>query len=290
MDSRSCGVHFVVTVDRRASVRSNLFGSVAYRVVLRQSDELGYFEFGIPLTKGATPRMPPGRGFWIDNRRLQCAMPALPSQSVSRIGTILRSGDGQSRSSALPDKVRIKNESDGRSVQVGIQDITLNVESTDVARNPLAVIGPRESGKTNAIRWFAWQFASRPHKLVRSAADLDDIEPGSLLLIDDADRLADDLDDYRVRELRFELQCLLIVAVSARNANMVSGWLREVLRDSTYLVLQPDDRHSNNVIQSYFDRAPYVRPGLTFPPGRGLLSLRRGAVVVQLPWMDDSES
>lgn len=289
MDSRSCGVHFVVTADRRASVRSNLFASVAHRVVLRQSDELGYFEFGIPLTKGAAPKMPVGRGFWVDNRRFQCAVPTLLSQPVSRVGSILRSVGGQSRSGALPEKVRIENVSDGRFVQVGIQDVTLNMESTDVTRNPLAIVGPRESGKTNAIRWFTSQFASLPHKIVKVAADLDDIEPRTHLLIDDADRIADELDDYRVRELRFEHHCPLVVAISARNTNMASGWLREVLRDATYLVLQPDDRHSNSMIQSYFDRTPYIRPGLAFPPGRGLLSVRRGAVVVQVPWMGDSE-
>jgi S-DNA-T family DNA segregation ATPase FtsK/SpoIIIE len=289
MDSRSCGVHFVVTVDRRASVRSNVFASVTHRVVLRQSDELGYFEFGVPLTKGAVPKMPAGRGFWIDNRRLQCCMPALTSQPVSRLGSLLRSGRVQSRSAALPEKVLAENTSDGRIVQVGIQDVTSSMESIDITRNPLAIIGPRESGKTNAIRWFASQFALLQHKVVRSNEDLEDVEPRTLLLIDEADRLADDLDDSRFRELRFEHHCPLVVAVNARNTNMVSGWLREALRDATYLVLQPDDRHSNRVIQDLFDRTPYIRPGLTFPPGRGLLSVRRGAVVVQVPWMGDSE-
>jgi len=290
MDSRSCGVHFVVTVDRRASVRSNLFASVAHRVVLRQSDELGYFEFGIPLTKGVTPRMPVGRGFWVDNRRFQCAVPALHNQPVSGIGAILRAGGTRSRSGALPDKVRMEHQSDGRTLLVGIKDVTLDAESTDITRSPLAVVGPRESGKTNAIHWFVSQLDTRKHKLVKNGSDLEDIEPGTILLIDDSDRLADDLDDYRIRELRFEYHCPLIVSVSARNASMISGWLREVLRDATYVVLQPDDRHSNNMIQSFFDRSPYIRPGLTFPAGRGLLTVRRGAVVVQMPWTGDIES
>jgi len=289
MDSRSCGVHFVVTADRRASVRSNLFASVAHRVVLRQSDELGYFEFGIPLTKGAVPRMPAGRGFWVDNRRFQCAMLSSLNQPVSGIGAILRAGGAKSRSGALPEKVRIEHQSDGRAVLVGIQDITLDSVSTEISRNPLAVVGPRESGRTNAIRWFVSQLDSHKHKLVKSKSDLESIDPGTILLIDDADGLADDLDDYRIRELRFENHCPLIVSVSARNTNMVSGWLREALRDATYVVLQPDDRHSNNMIQSFFDRSPYIRPGLTFPAGRGLLSVRRGAVVVQIPWMGDIE-
>ena len=58
-------------------------------------------------------------------------------------------------------------------------------------------------------------------------------------------------------------------------------------RDAAYLVLQPDDRNCQNVMSMFFDRLPYLRPGLEYPPGRGVFSAGRTSTVVQVPLAGD---
>jgi signal recognition particle receptor subunit beta len=154
-------------------------------------------------------------------------------------------------------------------------------QEVDLAKAPLVVVGPRESGKSNTLQWVASQFVETKLRWIKESADLDEMSEGAVLLIDDSERFDDYALDDQLRLLRFERNCPVVLALNPRNT--ISSLARDVVRDATFLVLQPDDRHSSNFIQNYFDRSPYLRPGLQFPAGRGVLSIGRGASVIQVP-------
>jgi hypothetical protein len=109
-----------------------------------------------------------------------------------------------------------------------------------------------------------------------------------LLVIDDAEVHAPQIDDAAVLQAVRETGCRMAFAINARNSNNLGfGWLRDLARDAAYLVLQPDDRNCQTAMSTFFDRLPYLRPGLEYPPGRGVFSAGRTSTVVQVPLAGD---
>lgn len=109
-----------------------------------------------------------------------------------------------------------------------------------------------------------------------------------MLIIDDADVLATQIEDVAVLAAIRDTECRLVFAINARNSNSLGfGWLRDLARDAAYLVLQPDDRNCQTAMSTFFDRLPYLRPGLEYPPGRGVFSAGRTSTIVQVPLAGD---
>ena len=280
-DAGSCGVHYVVAVDRRSSVRASMHSAVPSRIVLRQGDEMGYFDFGINVARGTLPRLPAGRGFWLDDKRVQFISDA---DVLSESGSSYVDRVPDSVAPALPEQVRRVVNSLYPNLAVGVCDVTQELCYHDVERRPLLVVGPRGSGRSHALKWLASQAKASNVKHVRSTADLSSVKKDHLIVIDDADALVTHIDDATITEAIRETGCRLIFSVNARNANNLGfGWLRDLARDAAYIVLQPDDRNSQVALSTFFDRLPYLRPGLEYPPGRGVFSSGRTSTVIHIP-------
>ena len=63
-DGRQLGIHVVLAADRRQAVPALLMSSIGLRLVLRQTDEQGYGDFGIPMAMSKGLELPAGRGLW----------------------------------------------------------------------------------------------------------------------------------------------------------------------------------------------------------------------------------
>jgi hypothetical protein len=173
-------------------------------------------------------------------------------------------------------------------VVVGVVDVTQQELLHDLSRQPLLVLGPRGSGRTTALRWLASQSKSVDTRAIRSTADLIGLKKEHLLVIDDADVHAPQIEDVALLEAVREIGCRMVFAINARNSNNLGfGWLRDLSRDASYLVLQPDDRNCQTSMSTFFDRLPYLRPGLEYPPGRGVFSAGRTSTIVQVPLAGD---
>jgi S-DNA-T family DNA segregation ATPase FtsK/SpoIIIE len=284
-DSGACGVHFVIGADRRSSIRSTLHSAIPSRIVLRQGDEMGYFDFGINIARGSVPKLPAGRGFWLDDKRVQFASDAGEQAADNRAVSEERAGLVAPK---LPAVLQYDAKASYPRVVVGVVDVTHQELLHDLSRQPLLVLGPRGSGRTTALRWLASQSKSAHIRTIRSTADLIGLKKEHLLVIDDADVHAPQIEDVAVLEAVREIGCRMVFAINTRNSNNLGfGWLRDLARDAAYLVLQPDDRNCQNVMSMFFDRLPYLRPGLEYPPGRGVFSAGRTSTVVQVPLAGD---
>ena len=284
-DSSSCGVHYVVVADRRSSIRSTMHNAVPSRIVLRQGDEMGYLVFGINVARGSIPQLPAGRGFWLDDKRVQL-LSEIEGQTA---GNLVPSKD-QAKLIApkLPELLQYEAAASYPHVVVGVGDVTQQALLHDLSRQPLLVLGPRGSGRTTALQWLASQAKASHVKLIRSTSDLTGLKKDHLLVIDDADVLATQIEDASVLAAIRDTGCRLVFAINARNTNNLGfGWLRDLARDAAYLVLQPDDRNCQTAMSTFFDRLPYLRPGLEYPPGRGVFSAGRTSRIVQVPLAGD---
>jgi len=284
-DASACGVHFVIGADRRSSIRSNLHSAIPSRVVLRQGDEMGYFDFGINIARGSVPKLPAGRGFWLDDKRVQFASDAGEQAANSPLVSETRAGIAAPK---LPSVLQYDAQASYPRVVVGVGDVTHQELLHDLSRQPLLVLGPRGSGRTTALRWLASQSKSVHTRAIRSTADLIGLKKEHLLVIDDADVHAPQIEDVALLEAVREIGCRMVFAINARNSNNLGfGWLRDLARDAAYLVLQPDDRNCQTSMSTFFDRLPYLRPGLEYPPGRGVFSAGRTSTIVQVPLAGD---
>jgi S-DNA-T family DNA segregation ATPase FtsK/SpoIIIE len=286
-DASSCGVHFVIGADRRSSIRSTMHSAISSRVVLRQGDESGYLDFGINIARGTMPRLPAGRGFWFDDKRVQFITDANMQNSGDTSPAELSS---RSVALKLPELLNCDVKSSFPRVVVGIGDVTHENHYLDLAKQPLLVLGPRGSGRTLALQWLASQAKPSQVKQVRSTTDVADLKKDDLVIIDDADVFASQIEDAAILSAIRDTGCRLVFSINARNANNLGfGWLRDLARDASYLVLQPDDRNCQIAMSSFFDRLPYLRPGLEYPPGRGVISAGRSSATVHVPRIVDKK-
>jgi Ni2+-binding GTPase involved in maturation of urease and hydrogenase len=286
-DAGSCGVHYVVGADRRSSVRASMHSAIPARIVLRQGDEMGYFDFGISIARGSIPKLPAGRGFWLDDKRVQFVSDAGDEQET----TDRTAGDRAiAVATALPEHIVLEAGQEFPRVVVGVCDVTHELCRHDVSRRPLLVIGPRGSGRSHALRWWMSQANPKHVKHVQSTADLAKVSRGDVIVIDDADVAVNQIEDSAIFAAIREKECHLMFSINARNSNGLGfGWLRDFARDAACLVLQPDDRHSQTALSTFFDRLPYLRPGLEYPAGRGTFSAGRTSVVVQVPQLGEDK-
>ena len=57
-DGRQLGIHVVLAADRRQAVPALMMSSIGLRLVLRQTDEQGYSDFGIPMAMSKGLELP----------------------------------------------------------------------------------------------------------------------------------------------------------------------------------------------------------------------------------------
>ena len=88
LDGRQVGIHVVLTADRRGSVNALIQSAIANRIVLRQSEESGYTDHGIPIARARGLDLPPGRGLWQGDRLVQFACVSDDADGASQAAAI----------------------------------------------------------------------------------------------------------------------------------------------------------------------------------------------------------
>ena len=163
-DGRAVGVHVAATVDRVPTVPTALASMFQEKVILRQTNEDGYLESAVPRDV-LSPTSPPGRAMLQGNpEELQLAIlgddpsPQAQGRLIEQLAAELAS-----RVTARPAPVRALPELVSPSelpTDVGGLPV-LGMESQSLApvvfdpRGPILVVGPRQSGRTSALRWYA---------------------------------------------------------------------------------------------------------------------------------------
>lgn len=165
LDGRQVGIHVVITADRRGGVPPLLQSAIANRIVLRQSDESGYGDHGIPLAQARTLDLAAGRGLWQATELLQVACVADtgegPAQAaaLARCGAELRVRQGPPalRTAPLPEVVaeapapaRGDGAGDGLTFGLGVADLTLEPVVVDMAHSHFLIAGLPRSGRSTA--------------------------------------------------------------------------------------------------------------------------------------------
>ena len=167
-EGRAAGVHFVVTADRRASVRSAVFGLINTVVALRQSSSDELANLNLPPDAIAA-QAPPGRCY-IGGLEGQVALLGAPEGEgqAAAMGTLAASLPAGRRTPPVPHvpmEVRRADLGIDRpalpgQVVIGLDGVGLEPVSFDLLRDHFCVLGRRRSGRTTALGVLAAGLAS----------------------------------------------------------------------------------------------------------------------------------
>ena len=162
LDGRQVGVHTVLTADRRAGVNSLLHAAVSNKVILRQSEEGGYADHGVPMTRARGLDLSPGRGLWQGGQLVQVATVseqpdgAAQAAAISAIAASFDLPAGTQpalRTAPLPELVELTPEqrrATGLDVTIGVADLTDEPVSIDLAFANVLIAGLPRSGRSTA--------------------------------------------------------------------------------------------------------------------------------------------
>ncbi len=327
VDGRGVGIHFAVTADRPTAVPTSLSTSFQRKVVLRQTDDDGYRYLDMPRDV-LSPTSPPGRAMQVGKpQELQLAIlgdninVAAQSRMVEQLAEFLATIERpaphriESLGTEIPSATMPARIDDGPLL--GVSDDTL----APIGFNPVGaslIWGPAQSGRTNALWWFAESLhAWRPDlPLVHLSArrsPLSDLGlwTTSAVGLDACEKVLQKVQPILAEEnrtgapvmamliegypefLSTRIESLLIdVVKSVRTHDHVliaegeastwnSSWplLMEVRNARCGLLLQPDYTDGDSILRTPLPRFRKGEP----PPGRGYWIRGGKAVKVQLP-------
>lgn len=321
-EGRQYGIDVAFTAGRRGAVRSSLMSSLTNRFVLRQADDSGYTELGIPSKLARGLELAPGQGFNSRNQSMQFAIvsgaPGQPAEADDRAAMIAfaESLTGHVApelvTEALPVEIPLlPTPSDQPNlVQIGITDRTLQTVGLDLQFNNVVVAGPPRSGKSSVLRIVAEQMvavgrqvwiAGAPGSPLDSVAGAEQMAFGRLAdivpLLEEmatsiesfpgVDRVLifDDVDQFDDRSMT--ASCEAIVEAGVRIVGSVSG-LRGYGSNPLYAEMKAARTQlvlrpeGPREVQELVGVMPDMRPGLAIPPGRGVLVVDRIPAVVQV--------
>lgn len=324
-DGRPVGIYFAISVTRRGAASLALVNAVPDRLVLAMSDEDDYASLGLGarLTRGVD--LPPGRGFHGTDLVQVAVVGADPRghaqlRHLELLASRLAARYPQARVPGvhtLPEHVDLASLQAVDPGAVGVDDLDLSVVAVCPADGSLLVVGPRRSGRTNAIAAIATALRSdgRVDELhlicsrreavatmpVWSSVAVGGEAAGDLiralldapagkarfgdrrkvLFIDDAEELSDyATDDGLVKLLRSgdDRGVSIIAATDTQFAHRAfGGWLSELKRLRRALILQPDLDLDGDLIA-----AKLPRTATRWVPGRGFLADSSGLRLVQI--------
>lgn len=310
--------HAVITADRRNTVPSPIQSAVLNRLILRQNDENGYADHGIPGDRARQLDLTPGRGLLQGATTVQVASvtadPTARAQAefMSRLAAQLDPPSVPVLASrpfpAVVDLGGLPAAAGPRRVVVGVADVTLDPVELEFEHSDVVIAGPPRSGRSTALRTIVTQLIDdhdvyvigppssplgglpvKEASIGRPANHVDLIN--RLVTIDSLGVPArpvvvvidgfDVLDHHSVPWADLEATEHLHLVASCESRAMVSGFhtLAGRLKQSRrQLVLQPDVADFQSLTGI---RSP-VRPGLKSVPGRGVLITDGEPVVVQV--------
>lgn len=198
---------------------------------------------------------------------------------------------------------------------LGLADLSLDVVEVDLSRQSLVVLGPPGSGRSAALvrvakslaasatgprlvgvggltsplaaldLWHAAGFgrAKQPGALDEAAAVVEGYEGDEVKVVVVMDSV-EDLDSMENNPrldglLRSDAVRVAAVVEPATLGRAYSGWMAELKRNRAVLVLQPGGPDD---VEAVAGVKPSLRPGQTFPPGRGVLVDHGRPLLVQV--------
>jgi S-DNA-T family DNA segregation ATPase FtsK/SpoIIIE len=318
---RAAGVHFVITADRRASVRGAVFGLISTVLVLRQSsaDELSSLNL---RPDAISLEAPPGRGY-LGTREVQLALLGDPdgdgqATAVRQLAARLTGGQPAAPVLRLPAEVSRRDlpppSAPGEAV-VGLDGGSLRPTLVDLLDEHLCVFGPRYSGRTTTLAGLARSLTSvrgappvmlctpAPSPLAeaapwaRTAVGADatvalleelaksrpaDLGPGVVVFVDDLPELGDAV-EYPLIELLGQSRRLPIhFVVAAETRRARVAYAGSALAELRHV-------HRGLLLQpsvlddgDLFDVRLSSSATMRFPPGRGFLVTRTDISLVQV--------
>ncbi|HKY16440.1 MAG TPA: FtsK/SpoIIIE domain-containing protein [Microthrixaceae bacterium] len=162
LDGRQVGIHVVLTADRRGGVNPLVQSAVSNRVVLRQSEESGYTDHGIPMARARGLDLAPGRGLWQGDGLVQIACVSTEPDGASQAAEIARrahdllaagAGEPAVRTAPLPELVELtadQRRANELEVVLGIADLTLDPVTIDLSHSHAVIAGLPRSGRSTA--------------------------------------------------------------------------------------------------------------------------------------------
>jgi S-DNA-T family DNA segregation ATPase FtsK/SpoIIIE len=321
VDGRQAGIHCVLTADRRNGVPAVLHSSIAHRLVLRQADQGGYTDLGIPTATAKDLDLAPGRGLWPSGHFVQVACVADEADGSAQADALAeRAGKMGGRSplktSPLPTDVPLAALApvDPPGVPLGVCDLTLATFAVDAEHSSVLVAGlPRSGRSTTAAtlaaglealgheRWSVGPGSSPlavgadPHRsgfgrTEAIAPVLDDLiaaldsRPTArprVLVVDDLDSLDDASLTSRWERLAGHEGVRVVATIEVRN---VSGFSMNPLLNEVRKARRSIYLQPDDPLELFQltgVKAP-MRPGTAMPPGRGVAFVDRRPTLVQV--------
>jgi S-DNA-T family DNA segregation ATPase FtsK/SpoIIIE len=316
-DGRQLGIHVVLSVDRRQAVPAMLMSAIANRLVLRQTEETAYSDYGVPSAISRGLELPGGRGLW-NGQLLQVGLigddPSAAAQgaAIAAIGAAVEGRvPDELATSPPPDEVRVPLVASRlERFTLGRTDVFGGVVEVSVEHTGLCVAGPPRSGRTTALRQAARSLVAAGYEvwtiglgddvggpgrhapskvdpaleLLADFAALCESLPGPrpyVLAVDNVDRYDASAFSAAYERIQKTEMCRTLGSLELRN---LSGFtqnqmLSELRREPNMLILQPDN--SGDVLNHVGVR-PNLRPGYKLTAGRGVLIVHRQPVVIQV--------
>jgi S-DNA-T family DNA segregation ATPase FtsK/SpoIIIE len=310
-----------MTADRRGGVPPLLQSAVAARIVLRQADESGYGDHGVPLGRARSLDLAPGRGLWQATELVQLACVADSGDGPSQAAAIgLAAAAMPDREPALttaplPDAVAVPayRRRAGELV-LGVADLTLAPVVVDVRHSNLLVAGLPRSGRSTvaallatqldlagADLWLVGPSASplahlggggrgafgRPDALLplldELATVVDSFQTADphVLVVDDLDALDDPALNLLWERLARADGLRVIATIESRNH---AGFSMNAMLNEMRKARRSLFLQPDDAVEFFQQTGvkPPIRPGTPMPPGRGVLLVDRSPILVQV--------
>ncbi|HAS10387.1 MAG TPA: hypothetical protein DCS55_07705 [Acidimicrobiaceae bacterium] len=299
VEGRQVGIHPLLSADRRPDLPNALLGAIGARLVLRMTEPDALVSLGVPMALARGADLEPGCGYLRGDEEVQVAVlgpdpsAAAQADAIASLGAETGAGLGERRGSRpgpLPEDVARPTGLDhDLVVALGVTDDAEPV-TVDLGPGALLIVGPPGSGRTTAAAAVVAGLRAAGHDPVviagrdedapaRLQSLLDAESPGSPVVIDDADELAEGPGGRALEQLATTRGYRLVAtADAAAVARAFSGWVPALKRGRRMLLLQPAGAADIDQLAGVRVK---LRPGARFPPGRGVLVVDRHARTIQ---------
>jgi DNA segregation ATPase FtsK/SpoIIIE, S-DNA-T family len=315
VEGRPLGVHVVMTADRRVAIPGQIASAVGARLTLRMADADALIDAGVSPAVARSLELDAGRGVFGREELVQVAIVgADPTAAFSALAATMPTDVAPAIVSVpLPSVCSVASPTVPWRVPLGLADPSGALFELDLSGSDLTVAGGAGSGRSTALALAASALvrsgvpvvgiglpagrsalsdvpglaaaAFSPDDWVALAAKLDSLVatrgPAIALVVDDADRIDEPALATAIDRAMRAGTIRVVASVDTRvvAGGYQAGWLGELRRSRAIVLLQPPSAAD---VTAIIGRKPVLRPGLAFPPGRGVVATDRQLVVVQL--------